>query len=103
MDYEKFYEYFKDLYGKGLNITGWHLNGEAEPFDNFFESASEYADVGRGVKDLWDEFGDVPLNPETEEIEVDWYGFPAGTHREDIWHWFEERYNISVASLMYEE
>lgn len=55
------------------------------------------------VKDLWDEFGDVPMNPETEEIETEWNGFPAGTHREDIWHLFEEKFNISVASLMYGE
>lgn len=47
MNYEKFYEYFKDLYGKGLYVIGWHLNGEAEPFDNFFESASEYSDESR--------------------------------------------------------
>ena len=23
--------------------------------------------------------------------------FPIGTHREEIWYWFEERFNISVA------
>lgn len=53
------------------------------------------------VKDLWDEFGDVPMNPETECIEEEWHGFPASTFREDIWHWFEETFNISVADLMY--
>ena len=49
------------------------------------------------VKDLWEEFGDVLMNPETEEIEEPWKHFLPGTHREDIWHWFEERFNISVA------
>lgn len=53
------------------------------------------------IKELWVEFGDVPMNPETEEIEEQWRDFPAGTHREDIWHWFEETYKISVAELMY--
>lgn len=24
-------------------------------------------------------------------------GFPTGTNREEIWHWFEEQFNISVA------
>ena len=33
---------------------------------------------------LWAEIGDVPMNPETECIEVEWHGFPAGTHREEI-------------------
>ncbi len=53
------------------------------------------------IKDLWDEFGDVPMNPVTECIEVKWHGFPAGTHREDIWHWFEDTFGVSVADLMY--
>ena len=49
------------------------------------------------AKKLWMEFDDIPINPETEEIEVDWNGFSAGTFREDIWHWFEETFHISVA------
>lgn len=54
------------------------------------------------IKDLWLEFGDIPMDPETECIESKWHGFPAGTHREDIWHWFEETFDISVAEdLMY--
>ena len=32
---EKFKEYFGDLYGKGLEVYGWHLNGEPKPFDDF--------------------------------------------------------------------
>ena len=38
-----FKEYFKDLYGQGLEIANWHQNGELEPFDNFYESAIEYS------------------------------------------------------------
>ena len=38
-----FKEYFKDLYGQGLDIVNWHQNGELEPFDNFYESAIEYS------------------------------------------------------------
>ena len=49
------------------------------------------------IEDLWLEFGDVPMNPKTECIEEEWNGFSAGTHREEIWHWFEETFNISVA------
>lgn len=54
------------------------------------------------VKDLWDEFGEVPINPETECIEEEWNGFPAGTFREEIWYWFEETFNIPVYELMYD-
>lgn len=52
------------------------------------------------VKDLWEEFGDIPMNPDTEEIEEPWKHFLPGTHREDIWHWFEDQFNVSVAKLM---
>lgn len=53
------------------------------------------------IKNLWHEFGDVPMNPDTEEIEEAWRNFPSGTHREDIWNWFEEEFNIRVYDLMY--
>ena len=49
------------------------------------------------VEDLWIDFGEVPINPETEEIEESWRHFIPGTQREDIWHWFEEQFDISVA------
>ena len=39
MDYKKFYEYWADFYGTGLEIANWHLNGSTEPFDNFFDAA----------------------------------------------------------------
>ncbi len=55
------------------------------------------------VKALWAMFGDVPINVD-EEIEEQWEHFPAGTDRSTIWHWFEDTYNITVATdLMYQE
>jgi len=36
-----FKAYFDDLYGQGLEISNWHMNGDTEPFDNFYESAME--------------------------------------------------------------
>lgn len=35
----EFKRYFDDLYGQGLEVKNWHLNGETEPFDNFYEKA----------------------------------------------------------------
>ena len=55
------------------------------------------------IRRLWEEFGDVPMNPETECIESGWHGFRAGTHREEIWHWFEETFDVRVHDLMYGE
>ena len=49
------------------------------------------------VTELWAEFGDLPMDPETECIESDWLIFPAGTHREEIWQWYERAFHISVA------
>lgn len=38
---QAFYNYFSELYGKGLEVANWHLNGDTEPFDSFFDSAEE--------------------------------------------------------------
>lgn len=55
------------------------------------------------IQMLWDQFEDIPMDPCLEIIEKPWYNFPAGTHRETIWRWFEHEFHISVAEdLMYE-
>ena len=38
---KRFKKYFDELYGQNLGIANWHLNGEVEPFDNFYDSAIE--------------------------------------------------------------
>ena len=53
------------------------------------------------VRDVWKTLSDVPMDPETENIEDDWFIYPAGTNRETIWHWFDEQYHDGVAALMY--
>lgn len=45
---------------------------------------------------LWEMLGDICTDEEWE-IESDFLHFPTGTHKYDIWHWFEETFNISVA------
>lgn len=50
---------------------------------------------------LWGEFADVPMNPETEEMEEPFLHFPAGTNREEIWRWFDERHSKGVVYLLY--
>jgi len=52
------------------------------------------------LESLWEAFGDAPMNPETECMEAEFIGFPAGTHREEIWEWFDERHSKGVAFLM---
>ena len=60
---------------------------------------TQYSD--KQLEKLWLLFGDIPMDPISEKIEDDFLIFPAGTNREDIWHWFDVRYSRGVADLMY--
>lgn len=53
------------------------------------------------LEKLWKQFGDLPMDPDTEKIEEPFLSFPAGTDREDIWHWFDERHSKGVVYLLY--
>ena len=55
----------------------------------------------RELEELWGEFADVPVDPDTERIEDDFICFPHGTPKEDVWHWFDERYSKGVYHLIY--
>ena len=55
------------------------------------------------LEELWREFGGIPMNPETECIEERIMGWNVGTHREEIWHWFDERHSKGVVYLLYGE
>jgi hypothetical protein len=51
---------------------------------------------------LWEQLGDIPTNGLNDKTELRFLHFPPGTHREDIWHWFEEEFDLSVTDdLMY--
>lgn len=54
------------------------------------------------VEKLWDDFSDIPMDGETECMEEQFLHFPAGTHREDIWRWFDDVHSKGVAYLLYE-
>lgn len=53
------------------------------------------------LEQLWHEFADVPMNPDTEEMEAPFMHFPVGTPREDIWHWFDKLHSKGVVYLLY--
>lgn len=53
------------------------------------------------IESLWEELTDIPID-ENERLDVDWQGWNKGTHREEIWHWFDERHSKGIAWLMYE-
>lgn len=54
------------------------------------------------LEDAWDDFADVPMDPETECIEEPFLFFKAGTRREEIWHWFDEHHSKGAYWLLYE-
>jgi len=51
------------------------------------------------VKVLWQKLGDIPTD-EKDCIELPFRHFQVGTHREEIWHWFEDSFGIAVFDLM---
>ena len=52
------------------------------------------------ARQLWKKLGDISID-NNDCITSPFLDFPKGTHREDIWHWFEEQYDISAHSLMF--
>ncbi len=45
---------------------------------------------------LWEQLGDIPTThdgPDVDCIEEAFLHFDVGTHREDIWHWFEAQHD----------
>lgn len=53
------------------------------------------------LEDLWEQFADCPMDPDTEKMDEPFLHFPAGTDREEIWKWFDERHSKGVAYLLY--
>ena len=52
------------------------------------------------LEDLWKTLTDIPMNPETEDMDEDWFIFPKGTNRESIWHWFDEQHSKGIGWMM---
>lgn len=49
----------------------------------------------RDYRGLWADLGNTDFDEEYLG-EPNWLHFPAGTHRETIWRWFEDEFDISV-------
>lgn len=117
-------QYLQDLY-EGDNIPAWqyeYMTRKPEVIEEILQNFSKTEDcntpfnttmeivVGNAMKAialddeklefLWEEFGDVLIDDD-ECILDDFLGFECGTHREAVWHWFDERYSGGVAKLMF--
>ena len=49
------------------------------------------------AKRLWEELGDIPLEENSDNIVEPFLHFEAGEDRFEIWSWFEETFDVSVA------
>jgi len=52
------------------------------------------------VHSIWEELGKIPCNTD-DYTEERFLHFPIGTHKFDIWHWIENKYNYPIAKLLY--
>ncbi|MCI8564325.1 MAG: hypothetical protein HFH69_12580 [Lachnospiraceae bacterium] len=52
------------------------------------------------MEELWGILVDVPVN-DNDEIMEQFIDFPVGTHKEDVWHWFDEKHSKGVYALMH--
>src|SRR3989344_4987293 len=48
------------------------------------------------AKALWSILGDVPVN-EDDELDDNFLLFEKGSDKFEVWHWFEDKFDISVA------
>ena len=53
------------------------------------------------LEKLWAELEDVPMNPETEELEGHFLNWGPGVDRDEIWQWFDKRHSKGIAYLLY--
>lgn len=87
------------LYSKYLNIASIRFNLSLyECRDKFglYTNSQWLKLFDDHIKTLWEQLGDIPIN-DNDEIDEKFLDFPKGTDRFEIWHWFEETFNVSVA------
>lgn len=80
-----------------LDDTEAAINALQYSFSNDEEPDKAVSQVRKlQAKELWAKFGDTPINND-DEIESEFLHFAAGTDRFEIWHWFEETFDCSIA------
>ena len=117
-------EYLQDLHDNG-GVTPWvyeYMDGNEEVIDEVLRLLEKVQDcstpfnttmdivVGDVITNihlddekleyLWEKFGGIPIDDD-ENILEDFLGFDLGTHREDVWRWFDEHHSKGVAYLMH--
>jgi hypothetical protein len=52
-------------------------------------SISEHQHDGKSFEQIWQELGNIPED-EDGNIDEEFYDFPAGTEKYEVWQWIEE-------------
>lgn len=68
--------------------VGDRCSDSTEEEDNWCKACEEHVELLTLIQ-LWEKLGDIPVNVD-DEIEINFLGFPAGTLKFDVWHWFDE-------------
>lgn len=93
---DKAFDTAYELYNRDA-ISG----SEYEVIRDGLEEIETLRDRDTALEEMWRQFADVPMNPETECIEETFFGWEPGVSREEIWHWFDRRHSKGVAYLLY--
>lgn len=85
-----------------FNVTGLRLDTLVDNACPYCKTDGYLMDINtketpiQSAEALWKKLGDIPIN-EDEEIDEDFMQFEKGTDRYEIWHWLEEKFDISIA------
>ena len=60
---------------------------------------NNWGNLSQKAQNIWEMLGNIPTN-ENDEIETDFLHFEKGTNREEIWLWYENKYNIIVGNIL---
>lgn len=69
-------------------------------------AAARIAITDQNLATWWEQLGTVPVDADGEHLDAPFsvqgvMSWPAGTHREEVWHWFDERHTQGVHALMF--
>jgi hypothetical protein len=78
--------------------AGWLVIQEGELTGNRFSLHLCERHMKPFVQGAWKMLGDTSVDEE-ENIDVQFLQFKPGTHREEIWHWFEDELDTPVYDL----
>ena len=72
-----------------VNPNTEEIDGDCDDDDCWCCNCQEHVKL-LTLPELWQRFSHVPVNSD-DEIEDCFLGFPPGTSKFDVWHWFDER------------